>query len=86
MVVRGAGQADGVPLSPEGSRILSICQSPVSVAELAALIGLPLGVVRVLLGDMLHENLIKVIESAPRGGVVADQRLLGRVLAGLRAL
>jgi hypothetical protein len=58
----------------------------VSVAEVAALIGLPLGVVRVLLGDLLYENLIEVMESAPRGGVVTDQRLLGRVLERLRAL
>jgi hypothetical protein len=27
-----------------------------------------------------------VMESAPRGGVVTDQRLLGRVLERLRAL
>ena len=42
--------------------------------------------VRALLGDLLYENLIEVMESAPRGGVVTDQRLLGRVLERLRAL
>lgn len=86
MVVCRAGQAESASFSPERSRILGTCQIPVSVAELAAVIGLPLGVVRVLLGDLVHENLIEVIESAPRGGAVADQRLLGKVLAGLRAL
>ncbi len=85
MVVRSARQADPASFSPERARILDLCRVPVSVAELAAIIGLPLGVVRVLLDDLLHENLIEVME-APRGGAVTDQRLLSRVLEGLRAL
>src|ERR1700727_400921 len=36
---------------PEHWRILSLCQRPLVVAELAAAMGLPLGVVHVLLGD-----------------------------------
>ena len=50
------------------------------------MLGLPLGVVRVLLDDLMYENLIEVMESAPRGGVVTDQRLLSKVLERLRAL
>jgi hypothetical protein len=42
--------------------------------------------VRIAVGDLLYENLIEVMESEPRGGVVTDQRLLGRVLERLRAL
>jgi hypothetical protein len=86
LVVRSARQADAASFSPERARVLSLCRVPVSVAELAATIGLPLGVVRVLLDDLLQENLIEVMESAPRGGAVTDQRLLSRVLEGLRAL
>ena len=87
MVVRSARSADPHSVSsPERSQILELCRVPVSVAEVAALIGLPLGVVRVLLGDLLYENLIEVMETAPRGGVVTDQRLLGRALERLRAL
>ena len=87
MVVRSARSADPHSVSsPERSQILELCRVPVSVAEVAALVGLPLGVVRVLLGDLLYENLIEVMESAPRGGVVTDQHLLGRVLERLRAL
>jgi hypothetical protein len=87
MVVRSARSADPHSVSsPERGQILDLCRVPVSVAEVAALVGLPLGVVRVLLGDLLYENLIEVMESAPRGGVVTDQRLLGRVLERLRAL
>jgi hypothetical protein len=86
IVVRGARQADTSSSSPERTRILDLCRVPVSVAELSAIIGLPLGVVRVLLDDLLQENLIEVMESAPRGGVVTDQRLLSKVLDRLRAL
>lgn len=86
LVVRSARQASGPSFSPERTRILNLCHIPVSVAELAAMIGLPLGVVRVLLDDLLHEDLIEVMESAPRGGAVTDQHLLSKVLEGLRAL
>jgi hypothetical protein len=86
IVVRGTRQADTSSSSPERTRILDMCRVPVSVAELSAIIGLPLGVVRVLLDDLLQENLIEVMESAPRGGVVTDQRLLSKVLERLRAL
>ena len=85
-VVRSARRADPASLSPERRQILDLCGIPVSVAEVAAIIGLPLGVVHVLLDDLLHENLIEVMAPAPRGGVVTDQRLLSKVLAGLRAL
>jgi hypothetical protein len=86
IVVRLPRTVDAATYSPEVTRILNLCRSPASVAELSAIIGLPLGVVRVLLDDLVHENLIEVREAAPRGGAVTDQRLLGRVLAGLRGL
>jgi Protein of unknown function (DUF742) len=84
LIVRGARQADTPSFSPERSRILDLCGVPVSVAELAAIMGLPVGVVRVLLDDLLRENLIEVM-AAPRGRVT-DQNLLRKVLAGLQAL
>jgi hypothetical protein len=85
MVVRSVKSADSTMFSPERSRILDLCSIPISVAEVAATIGLPLGVVRVLLDDLLHENLIEVMATAPQG-VVTDRRLLSKVLEGLRAL
>lgn len=86
LVVRRADRTDTGSYSPERSRILSTCRIPISVAELAAGLGLPIGVVRVLLGDLLHDDLIQVVEAAPRGGVITDRGLLSRVLEGLRAL
>ena len=71
--------------SPERSSILELCQVPVTVAELAAAVGLPLGVVRVVLDDLLNENLIEVTAAAPRGRVT-DTGLLRQVLNGLQRL
>jgi hypothetical protein len=85
MVARTAFAMDTTFFSPERSRILQLCYSPASVAELSAGVGLPLGVVRVLLGDLLHENLIEIKVTAQRG-IVTDTNLLSRVLSGLRAL
>jgi len=86
LVVRSAKSADITSFSPERARILDLCRIPISVAEISAVLGLPLGVVRVLLDDLMYENLIEVMQSAPRGGVVTDRRLLNRVLERLRAL
>jgi hypothetical protein len=85
MVIRSAESADTTSSSPERSRILALCCIPISVAEVAAIIGLPLGVVRILLDDLLYENLIEVMATVPQG-IVTDRRLLSKVLDGLRAL
>lgn len=85
IVVRSVRGADPASLDPERRRILDLCSIPISVAEVAAIIGLPLGVVRVLLDDLLYEKLIEVMTTAPRG-VVTDQNLLRKVLQGLQAL
>ncbi|MFC6930219.1 DUF742 domain-containing protein [Actinomadura yumaensis] len=54
--------------TPEDERILELCGAPLSVAELASDLALPLGVVRVLLGDLLDRGLILVRRApeAPR--------------------
>jgi hypothetical protein len=84
-VTRTANRVDSTDQSPERSRILELCQVPVTVAELSSAVGLPLGVVRVVLDDLLHENLVEVTASAPRGQVT-DLGLLQKVLSGLRSL
>ena len=72
-------------VSYEGRLIVEMCQSPTTVADLASALTLPLVVVRVLLGDLVHDGLIDVRVATPRGRV-SDQHLLARVLAGIRAL
>jgi hypothetical protein len=85
VVAVGTPSADAFPAGPERSRILGLCQRPATVADLASDIGLPLGVVRVLLADLLYEGLIDMNRQAPARRVT-DKRLLQQVLDGLQAL
>lgn len=69
-------------LSADHQEVIDICRHSKSVAEVAALLRLPLGVAKVLLGDMARLGLIIVYEtdSSP------DMELLERVLRGLTKL
>jgi hypothetical protein len=61
-----ATDATGAPPQPHLQReqraILTFVRRPVSVAEVAAHLDLPLGVVRVLLGDLRRQGMIAVQE------------------------
>ena len=86
VVARSSTPADDfVAFSPERTRILDLCRNEVTVADLASAIGLPVGVVRVLLADLVHEGLIRVARPATRGRMT-DRHLLRQVLDGLNAL
>jgi hypothetical protein len=71
--------------TPERARILNMCEAPITVADLTATMSVPLGVVRVLLDDLVHDGLIEIRVAALRGPVT-DRGLLSRVLAGIKAL
>lgn len=45
--------ADEDSHGPEHRRILQLCQEPQSLVDLSAFLKMPLGVIRVLLGDLL---------------------------------
>ena len=70
----------------EHRMIADLCCDPKSVAEVAALLSLPLGVARVLLGDMAAHGSIVVHETASSTGDGPDMALMERVLSGLRRL
>lgn len=67
-------------LCTEHQSIARLCHDSQSVAEVAALLSVPLGVVRVLLGDMAKLGLIDVHRNNPGAPDVA---LMQRVLARL---
>ncbi len=79
------GLAEQSSLTLERARIVSLCSSPQSVAEISAHLGLHLGVARVLVGDLAGEGLIAV-HRPNHVGDRPDLRLLERVLDGLQAL
>lgn len=72
-------------LHPEHLAALEVCRQPLSVAECASRLNLPLGVVRVLLGDLLEEQLIMVREPSYQMKL-PDEYMLEAVLNGLKAL
>lgn len=72
--------------SEEHRAVAELCRDPRSVAEVAALLSLPLGVARVLLADMADLNLVTVHRSAYSSGDTPDLALMERVLSGLRRL
>ncbi|HWO58480.1 MAG TPA: DUF742 domain-containing protein [Umezawaea sp.] len=79
--------AAGSATSPEQRSILEMCANPRSVAEVSAVLSIPLGVARVLLSDLIEMGVVSVHETngGSEGGR-ADLALLERVLNGLRRL
>jgi len=72
-------------LGPEHLKIRHICARPLSVAEVASDLDLPVDVVRVLLGDLLGHNLIHSRRAAA-GSAAPDVGLLEEVIDGLNEL
>jgi hypothetical protein len=79
------GRNSGFGLMPEHQHICDLCVEVKSVAEIAALLRIPLGVARVMVGDMAEAGLIAVHQSSTAEGK-PDLALLERVLLGLRNL
>jgi hypothetical protein len=72
-------------LSPECQAILGFCRDWRSVAEVSAVLRMPLGVARILIADMAMEGLVRIQQlDHPEGRT--DVQLLERVLSGLRRL
>jgi len=74
-----------IGLEPEHAAIVRMAQSPISVAEISAHLDLPLGIVRVMLGDLLDRGLILAREPRP-ATQMPSQRVLKAVINGLRSL
>jgi hypothetical protein len=72
-------------LTPEQESIMMLCRSIRSVAEISALLRVPLGVARVLIADMADEGLVRLHMPQLSQGQ-PDLNLLERVLSGLRRL
>ena len=73
-------------LQVEHRAVAELCEQTRSVAEVAALLSIPLGVARVLLGDMAGLGLVTVHQTASSAGNAPDLALMERVLSGLRRL
>jgi hypothetical protein len=86
VVTSAAGRVPSEIISVEHVPIVRLCDRAHSVAEVSALLGLPLGVARVLLADMVEMGLTEVLHNPSDQDGFPDRLLLERVLAGLRKL
>ena len=75
------------PGSDVRGQILELCTERPSVAEIAAHLSLPLGVARVLVGDLVVQGYVRVHTTLGEVATADERReLIGRTLRGLRAL
>ncbi|EIE97718.1 DUF742 domain-containing protein [Saccharomonospora glauca] len=75
-------------MQSEHAHILLLCSSPTAVVEVAAELGLPVSVVKILLTDLLATGAVTARHpSAPRAAdQLPDPAFLEKVLVGLRNL
>jgi uncharacterized protein DUF742 len=79
--------APGWPASELRTQILRMCVDNPSVAEISALLSVPLGVARVVIGDLVAQGYLRVHATLGETTTYDERReLIGRTLRGLRAL
>jgi hypothetical protein len=80
-LVIATGTALSAQLHFEQRQIVHWCRTPISLAEIAALIGVPLGVARVLVADLYTDHLVELREPKQ-----VPEHLLERIRDLVRAL
>ncbi|WP_285759574.1 DUF742 domain-containing protein [Nocardiopsis ansamitocini] len=85
VVVASRREVDWAAVQPESASILKLCRRPISVAELAAHMDIPMTVVKVLLSDLVGKGF--VLARAPLPAAENPQlNVLQAVLDGIRRL
>lgn len=74
------------PANEVRADILRMASHSLSVAEVAARLSLPLGVARVLIGDLVTEGYLRTHVTLATATIEDRRELIGRTLRGLRAL
>jgi hypothetical protein len=82
---QSADEDDRRQRAPEHRRILELCRNQATVADLAADLELPVGVVRVLLADLIAQGAVAVVPKRPASERTGND-VLREILNGLRAL
>ncbi|MEV0236131.1 DUF742 domain-containing protein [Nonomuraea sp. NPDC050786] len=85
IVTTVSGSYEPAELIPEHRAVLSLCQKPTPVADVAAHLKLPLNITRVILGDLRREGLVTIERPRPVAQTI-DERIYREVLHGLRSL
>lgn len=87
LIIATAEPAPG--MQSEHAKILRACRTPVAVVEISADLGLPVGVVKILLSDLLRANQITArhpSSSTRARSQLPDAAILKKVLVGLHKL
>lgn len=84
LVVAVATELDAA-LDPDYAQIVHICQRPMSIAEVSAMLDLPLVVIKVLISDLIDAGYV-IFRSPPQKSDVPKIELLQAVLDGLHKL
>jgi hypothetical protein len=83
--VTALGERRGPSMNFEQGKVMALClESQQSVAEVAALLNLPIGVAKVVCADLVGEGLLE--PHAASSDVASDVSLLTRLIQGVRAL
>lgn len=65
----------------EQRRVLLSCQEPQSIAEVAAVLEVPVGVARVLIGDLVADGMLQTTTPTAK-----NEQLIRRLIDGVRSL
>lgn len=81
---------EATPKLPDGLRfeaasIAKLCREPNSVAEISAMLKIPLGTVKVIVGDLVGSNHVRAHRTI-EGETPEDIQLISRLIAGVRKL
>lgn len=77
--------ADGSMLRFETARIFEMSVNSISIAELSAHLGMPSGVVRVAVGDLIESGQLRAHRTVTNEST-NDIELISRLMAGVRRL
>jgi Protein of unknown function (DUF742) len=82
----GLSLASGASLQMESRAIVEMCARPKSLAEIGAALQVPVGVARVLVGDLANGGYLEVhLPRTADGDGGPGHVILGRLLDGLRS-
>lgn len=84
-IVQAAPDPENRPLDDVEAAIVELCTRSPSVAEIAALVGMPVGVARVLVADLVEAGQLRILATLQDDSSETERReLFERVLGGLR--
>ena len=80
-LLHAAPAALSAPLRFESRRIVELCQAPMSIADLAVGLRVPMGVVRVIVADLVTSGYLRIEEQLDELPIALIERIRDRVRA-----